>query len=69
MQDARTCRRLHTANKRHSPNVVSMLVQRRRQWTNIETTLGEGLCLPNQSHTLTRWRVDAGDDGHLHASA
>ena len=29
------------ANTGHSPNVVSMLGQRRRRWANIETTLGE----------------------------
>ena len=28
-------------NTEHSPNVVSMLGQRQRRWTNIETALGE----------------------------
>ena len=31
------------ANTRHSPNVGSMLGQRRRRWTIIEPTLGECL--------------------------
>ena len=29
------------ANTGHSPDAVSMLDQRRRRWTNIETALGE----------------------------
>ena len=33
------------ANTGHSPNAVSMLGQRRRRWTNIETALGECPCL------------------------
>ena len=32
-----------SANMRQSPNVVSLLGQRRRRWTNIEMTLGECL--------------------------
>ena len=34
-------RRLLPANKGHSPNVVSMLGQRRRRWPDIKTTLSE----------------------------
>ena len=33
------------ANMRLSPNVGTMLGQRRRRWTNIEPTLGERLVL------------------------
>ena len=29
------------ADKRRSPDVVLMLIQRRRQWTNIKPTLAE----------------------------
>ena len=32
-----------SANKRHSPNAVSMLAHRLRRWTNIQTALGECL--------------------------
>ena len=32
-----------SASTSHSPNAVSMLGQRRRRWSNIETTLGECL--------------------------
>ena len=32
---------LYPANTGHSPNVVSMLGQRRRRWANIETALGD----------------------------
>ena len=32
------------ANTGHSPNAVSMLGQRRRRWTNIETALDECAC-------------------------
>ena len=38
------------ANKIHWPNVVSMLFQRRRRWSNIETTLGQGIVLAGQVH-------------------
>ena len=33
----------YPANTKRSSNVVSMLGQRRKQWRNIETTLGERL--------------------------
>ena len=43
--DARSVRqdgsRTIPANTRHSPDAVSMLGQRRRRWTNIETAMGE----------------------------
>ena len=35
--------RVFPAYRRHSPNAVSMLGQRRRRWTNIETALGQCL--------------------------
>ena len=34
---------LYPANTRRSPNVVTMLGQRRRRWPNIVPTLGERL--------------------------
>ena len=37
----RNSKGVNPANTRHSPNAVSMLVQRRRRWANIETALGE----------------------------
>ena len=51
--------RTHAANTRHSPDVGTMLSQRRRRWVNIVTTLGErfvfaGLC--SQHDTLNQRR-------------
>ena len=42
-QSAHRARTTLTSNTRHSPDAVLMLGQRRRQWTNIGTALGECL--------------------------
>ena len=42
------------ANAGHSPDAVSMLVQRLRRWSNIETALGE---CPVFAGVLCVWQV------------
>ena len=44
---------LNPSNTGHSPNVVSLLVQRQRRWANIETALGECLVFARLGSRLT----------------
>ena len=52
---------IYTGNTRHSPDVVSMLGQRRRRWANIETTSGECLVfagIVDNEHKLINYPPD-----------
>ena len=47
----------YLADKRHSSNVGSMLVQRLRRWPNIEPTLAERLVFENSPFSRRRRRL------------